>query len=275
MIRSILRGRKGVIYALKTASKLRGYVIINGSVLETKGVVMKNFLLKTLLLLLPICLKAQEPVYFIHGFMRKASSMKKMAKAFQKQDYETHLWGYPSSSQTIEEHSKLLVAELQECAQHHKGEPIHFVTHSLGGIVLRGALNHPDCPKEAKIGKAVLLAPPNQGSRYARFLNRFKWMRKILGQKSGQQLLTTETFDYLGQFPQQLDVLVISGTFGWNPLIKEKNDGKVGISETVLKTPHNQITVLCGHSWMMFSGDVIRHSLDFISKKSQDDEPHS
>ena len=131
-----------------------------------------------------------------------------------------NLWDYPSSSQTIEEHSQLLVAELQKCAQHHKGEPIHFVTHSLGGIILRAALNHPDCPEEAKIGRAVLLAPPNQGSSFARFLNRFKLMKKILGQKSGKQLLTANTFDYLGQFPEKLDVLIISGTFGYNPIIK-------------------------------------------------------
>ena len=218
------------------------------------------------LLCLPIYIKAQEPIYFIHGFMRSASSMKKMEKAFQKQNYETHLWNYPSSSQTIEEHSQLLVTELQKYAQHHKGEPIHFVTHSLGGIILRATLNHPDCPEEAKIGRAVLLAPPNQGSSFARFLNRFKLMRKILGKKSGQQLLTTDTFDYLGQFPEKLDVLIISGSFGWNPIIKERNDGKVGISETALITPHRQITVLCGHSWIMYSNNVINHSLDFVSK---------
>ena len=227
---------------------------------------MKKLLTMVFLLCLPMPIKTQESIYFIHGFMRSASSMKKMAKAFQKQDYETYLWNYPSSSQTIEEHSQLLVEELQKCAQHHKGEPIHFVTHSLGGIILRAALNHPDCPEEAKIGRAVLLAPPNQGSRFARFLNRFKLMRKILGRKSGYQLLTTDTFDHLGQFPEKLDVLIISGTFGWNPIVKEKNDGKVGLSETILTTPHRQITVPCGHSWIMCSSNVIKHSLDFVSK---------
>ncbi len=227
---------------------------------------MKNSLMIGFLFCAPMSIKAQEPVYFIHGFLRSSSSLKKMAKTFQKQDYETHLWDYPSSSQTIEEHSQLLVTELQKCVQHHKGEPIHFVTHSLGGIILRAALNHPDCPEEAKIGRAVLLAPPNQGSSFARFLNRFKLIRKILGNKSGQQLLTTDTFDYLGQFPEKLDVLIISGAFGYNPIIKEKNDGKVGVSETIIKTPHKRITVSCGHSWIMCSSKVIKYSLDFVSK---------
>lgn len=238
----------------------------------------KTFLVTLFLLCLPLCIKAQEPVYFIHGFMRNASSMEKMAKTFQKQDYEIHLWDYPSASQTIEEHSEFLVVELQKCAQLNQGKPIHFVTHSLGGIILRAALNHPDCPEEAKIGRAVLLAPPNRGSKVARFLNQFKWVRKIFGEKSGKQLLTADSFDHLGKFPETLNVLVISGSFGWNPIIKEKNDGKVGISETILTTPHRQITVSCGHSWIMRADNVIKHSLGFISKSLNDVElscPHN
>ncbi len=104
-----------------------------------------------------IGLSAEEPVYFIHGFMRSYSSMNKMAKAFQKYDYDCYLWDYPSRSYTIEEHAQFLVEELKSCRERYKGVPIHFVTHSLGGLILRAALNHPDCPKEAKIGRAVLL----------------------------------------------------------------------------------------------------------------------
>ena len=215
-------------------------------------------------LFLPMCIQAQETVYFIHGFMRSASSMDKMADAFADQNCETHLWGYPSRKQTIEEHAQLLVTDLQHCAQQHPGQPIHFVTHSLGGIVLRAALNHPECPKEAQIGRAVLLAPPNQGSRFARHINRFGFVRKILGKKSGKQLLNTKNFDHLGSFPKTTKVLIVSGTSGWNPTIKEPNDGKVGISESKLSTPHTQITVNCGHAFIMRSDLVIAHAMHFI-----------
>jgi pimeloyl-ACP methyl ester carboxylesterase len=233
-----------------------------------------NKTLILILLLLPIYIRADEPVYFIHGFMRSSSSMGKMAKAFEKEDYETHLWDYPSRRQTIEAHAGLLVVDLQKCALEHEGKPIHFVTHSLGGIVLRAALNHPDCPKEAKIGRAVLLAPPNQGSSFAHYLNNFWLVRKILGPKSGRQLLKSQMFDHLGQFPESLEVLVISGTSGWNPIIKEKNDGKVGVSESRLTTTHEQITVPCGHTWIMRSKTVIRSSLAFISLKETAQIPH-
>jgi len=228
---------------------------------------MKN-LIALFFLLLPIFIKSDEPVYFIHGFLRSSASMKKMASAFEKQNYEVHLWDYPGRKQNIEVHAESLVKDLQKCVLVHKNEPIHFITHSLGGIILRAALNHPDCPFEAKIGHISLLAPPNQGSKFGRSLYKFRFVRKILGQRSGKQLLKAQNFDHLGQFPSEAKVLVISGTYGRNPLIKEKNDGKVGVSETRLSTPHKHIMVPLGHTWIMRSTQVISLCLDFVSKKT-------
>ncbi len=59
---------------------------------------------------------------------------------------------------------RILVGLLKEIAAEKRGEPIYFVTHSLGGIIVRAAVNHPECPKEVAFGKAVLLAPPNKRS---------------------------------------------------------------------------------------------------------------
>ena len=96
-----------------------------------------------------------ETVYCIHGFLRKPSSMQKMAAVFKKEGYEVNDLGYPSREKSIQEHAEDLVVALQKTAEENPGELIHFVTHSLGGIILRAALNHPDCPEEAKKGRAV------------------------------------------------------------------------------------------------------------------------
>ncbi len=192
--------------------------------------------------------------------------MNNIAKAFSKADYETYSWGYPSRKCTIEEHADHLVAALNTTAKKHPDESIHFVTHSLGGIILRCALNHPNCPEEAKKGRAVLLSPPNKGSSFGRFLNKIGPIRTLVGPKAGKQILTQKNFDHLGSFPEKMYVLIISGTFGWNPLIGEKNDGKVGISESCLSTAHQHITTFSGHSWIMFSSPVIYDALKFISQ---------
>ncbi|NGX39373.1 MAG: hypothetical protein KR126chlam1_00699 [Chlamydiae bacterium] len=224
------------------------------------------FILFVPLVIFSVSLFAEkESVYCLHGFMRRAASMKHMAKPFQKHGYETHLWDYPSREQTIEEHAEALVHELKKTAKRNPGKSMHFVTHSLGGIILRAAVNHPDCPEEAKNGRAVLLSPPNQGSSFGHFLNKIGPIRKYLGTKTGKQLLTTHNFDHLGQFPESMEVLVISGTFGWNPTTEGKNDGKIAVAESCLVTPHKHITVFAGHSWIMTSRSVIDTTLGFIA----------
>lgn len=212
-------------------------------------------------------IEAKEAVYFLHGIMMSSSSMSKASRTFAEKGYETHLWGYPSRSKTIEEHANDLVTDLQITAKKSPGVPIHFMTHSMGGIMLRAAINHPECPIEAKIGKASLLSPPNKGSCLGRFFKNLKPLHTIIGDKAGKQLLVNTDFDHIGSFPSSMQILVISGTFGWNPIIPEKNDGIVGISESCLPTPHEHITVFSSHPWITLSKDAIFHSVAFIEGK--------
>jgi len=215
----------------------------------------------------PCIIEAEETVFCLHGFMRTSRCMKKMGGAFRNEGYETNLWGYPSRDKYIEEHAKQLVIDLNKTASEHPGESIHFVTHSLGGIILRAALNLEGCPNEAKIGRAVLLSPPNQGSCFAKSLGKSIVMRKVLGDKAGKQLYVSENFEHLGQFPKTMKVQIISGTLGYNPFISEPNDGKVGVSEACLSTEHSHITFSCGHSWIMQSRKVINSSVSFIGSQ--------
>ncbi len=209
-------------------------------------------------------INASETVYLLHGFMRSASSMNKASKALNKVGFKTILWDYPSRKKNIEEHAQDLVKELRKTARTQPGQPIHFFTHSMGGLVVRSAINHPKCPQEARIGKAVLLAPPNKGSRYAHFLNYIKPVKKLVGKKSGKELFKTSDFDHLGNFPSTMQIMVISGTFGWNPVLKGKNDGKVTYKESQLDTPYEHKKVFAGHSWIMKSKKAIEKGVDFI-----------
>lgn len=225
-----------------------------------------RYILTFALLVLPLHLFSQETVYCIHGFMRTSVSMKKMASAFSKKGYKVCNWGYPSREKTIEGHAEALLADLKKTAKENPGEPIHFVTHSMGGLIVRAVHNLPDCPKEVQAGKAVLLSPPNQGTKLGRALNHSHFIRTIFGHAAGKELLTSPNFDSLGQFPRDKKVLIISGTLGWNPLIGERSDGKVGVTESCLPTPHLHKLHHFNHTWIMYSNRVIHDSLDFIAQ---------
>lgn len=210
-------------------------------------------------------LEAKQPLVCIHGILGAPWNMHLYAKNFARKGFIVTNWGYPSREKNIEEHGANLAQELKKIARQNPGEPIYFLGHSMGCLVIRSALNHPDCPKEAKIGRAVLLAPPNKGSTYARFLNSFSFPRWIAQDWAGKQLFTKKNFDYLGEFPDTMDkVMVIAGTFGLNPFIKGDNDGSVAVEETKLNTPHKLVTINRGHHTIVMSKDVYGLALNFF-----------
>lgn len=221
---------------------------------------MKKCFLFFFLLPASLAIGQGETVVCVHGFMRKGGNMSAMVRAFEKEGCTVVNWTYPSREKTIEEHAEDLVKLLQEfdC-------PIYFVTHSMGGLIVRSALNHPDCPEGAKLGKAVLLAPPNQGSALARRLSRLGWIRKVLGEKSGKQLMTMRSFDCLGDFPDQMPVLVIAGKF----------DGKVSVEETCLRTPHFHESVPSPHFWIAHCPGAVKKAKRFILSQDRDGRSES
>jgi len=209
-------------------------------------------------------------VFCIHGFLRSPRCMKPLARALEQKGLHSVLWDYPSRARTIEEHAEFLVGEIKKIAAESPGKPIHFVSHSLGGLIIRAALNHPDCPNEAKIGRALLLAPPNKGSRMARNIRDLPGIRFIFGNKAGMQLLTYDQkdIDSLGHFPEEMEVCVVAGSRG-NPIahfwLKEPNDGKVTVRETTLPTPHYHFIFSINHTWIMTHKRTILLAISFLT----------
>lgn len=197
-----------------------------------------------------------EQVVTIHGFFGTTWNMYYTSSFLESEKMVVNHWGYPSTEKKIVEHAQDLVIYLQELASKNPGEPIHFLTHSMGGLILRAAMNHPSCPPEAHIGKAVLLAPPNQGAVWGRLLGEFSISNFLGGNQSGYELMTEFDFEHLGQFPDTKDVMVVAGNFSINPLIDGENDGTVAVSETYLTTPHKHRVILIGHKTILFSRQV-------------------
>lgn len=198
----------------------------------------------------------KESIVCVHAFLRSYKSMKPIANALEKEDYDVFIWNYETRKFTLEEHAEHLNRLLRKIAETKPGIPINFVTHSVGGVIVRVALSKPDCPEEAKRGKAVLMAPPNAGSVLARRYSSFIFVQFIFGNKLGKQLLTYSPQKMLSvaKIPSTVDVLILSGKKSSKLYLfklNEENDGKVCINETQLDTPHTLYTVNANHTYII------------------------
>ncbi|MEZ5314715.1 MAG: alpha/beta hydrolase [Chlamydiales bacterium] len=232
-------------------------------------------LLILILLIYSNFLNAKEgSIICLHGFFRSYRCMIPIGNTFKSEGLEAYLWDYRSRKETIESHAQKLVEVLNMIAKQKPGEPIHFATHSFGGIIVRAAVNHPACPQEAKIGKAVLLAPPNKGSSLAHRVNKCPAVRWFFGKHAGRQLLEydEQAMNSIGNFPDKMEVMVIAGNKKSGLLrfwVDGPNDGKVSIEETKLLTPHDHYTLYVSHNWIMTSREAIELTKKFILKEKK------
>ena len=124
-----------------------------------------------------------EHVVLLHGLGRSGWSMRPLARAIGSGGYTVHNLDYPSRSATPEQIVAHLHEQLERCCA--RADRVHFVTHSLGGILARAYV---DRHAPANLGRVVMLAPPNRGSEYVDIAERWR-IAKLLG-PTGAQLGT-------------------------------------------------------------------------------------
>lgn len=212
---------------------------------------------------------ANEKVITIHGILGSPWNMYYLAGPLENEKMEVLHWGYPSRDKTIMEHAGDLVITLKEEAEKNPGKPIYFLAHSMGGLILRAALNHPDCPPEAHMGAAVLVATPNQGAAWGRMLKDFYLANYFGKDKAARELMTEEDFEHLGQFPSTMNVMVIAGDYSLNYFLPGPSDGTVMVSETYLTTPHSHEIVHYTHVGILFSKQAATLIKDFFLGHTQ------
>jgi pimeloyl-ACP methyl ester carboxylesterase len=204
-----------------------------------------------------------ETVVLLHGLLRSPGSMRPLQRRLERAGYEVHNVGYPSRRLDPDALLERLDGELQR----YGGAPVgsvHFVTHSLGGILLRAYLAQRAFPA---LGRVVMLAPPNAGSEVMDRLGGWRWLRALVG-PTGTLLGTAQGAWPGGLPPPAFEVGVIAGTRSINPvfsaLLPGPNDGSVSVASTRLEGAAGFLLVPHTHTFIMRSRRVADEAIRFL-----------
>ena len=205
-----------------------------------------------------------ESVILLHGLARSSRSFTDMGEKLNTAGYHVINVDYPSRNQTVEMLVENYLVDVVEACQSTKPEKIHFVTHSMGGILVRQYLaNH----VLKSLGHVVMLSPPNQGSEVVDVLGRVPGFYALNG-PAGQQLGTDADSlpNTLG--PVNYSVGVITGNKSINPilsmLIPGANDGKVSIKRAKVAGMSDFLVVPQTHPMIMKSDAVISQTIAYL-----------
>lgn len=206
-----------------------------------------------------------ECVIALHGLARSAASMKKLVAELEQAGYSVANIDYPSRKYTVAELADSAVASGLDSCEQQGAEVVHFVSHSMGGILIRQYLE--TRPIE-HLGRVVMLAPPNQGSEVVDALRDTPGFEMLNG-PAGLQLGTDA-----GSIPRKLgpatfDLGVVAGTRSINLLLStylpDPDDGKVSVSSAKLQGMCDFLAVEVSHPFIMRDDGVIEQVIHYLS----------
>lgn len=188
--------------------------------------------------------------------------MQPLAQRLGDAGFRVHNLGYPSTRAEPQQLVDRIGAAVESrCADSSR---LHFVTHSLGGILTRAYLAK---QRPTALGRVVMLAPPNHGSEYVDFGRAWRLFETLLGPTAVE--LGTDPESLPNRLPQpDYDLGVIAGTGSVNPfsgaVLPGQHDGTVRLESTRLDGMRDFIALPVSHTFIMRNTEVARQVECFL-----------
>lgn len=209
-----------------------------------------------------------DHVILLHGMARTSASMEALEQSLRDAGYIVHNIDYASRTAPVGELAEKVIGDALAAARKDGATRIHFVTHSLGGILVRAYLAKHRVPE---LGRVVMLGPPNQGSEVVDRIGSW-WLFRTINGPAGGELGTgpASAPNALGPVDFTLGVIAGNRSINWinSLMIPGTDDGKVSIERTKVAGMTDHIVVAASHPFLMKHPETIRQVLHFLANGS-------
>ncbi len=195
----------------------------------------------------------KEAVILVHGLIRSRASMLIIGLFLKQKGYSIANYAYSSTKYTIDKHSGHFAEFVAKFAKKNPDTKINFVTHSLGGIITRGAIELLNKTTLEKINRIVMLAPPNRGSMAATYFSKSNLLTLLMKPLCELRNAPDSRIHSI-HIPENIDIGIIAG----------KYDAKVTPEESHLYGEKDHLTVNAMHTFIMNRPDVMKATSNFL-----------